>query len=132
MTHEFAAQPSYRHRLEHALRHLRGDWIVAVLIALAGGPRPFMMIQTEINRADDEAGRPYHPRPLSRRILSLTLKRLIASGLIENWAYASTTIPPTRQVWYGLTPHGRAFLAALRPLAELPPPIPTPVAQDVA
>lgn len=109
---------SHRHRIEAVLGCLRGDWVVAVLVALASGPLHFMQLQAAVNAIDDEFGRHIHDRPLSRRILSVTLKRLLADGLVVR-CKDHTTVFPNSSVRYCLTRTGRQVLAALRPLAEV-------------
>jgi DNA-binding HxlR family transcriptional regulator len=105
---------SYRQAVEQALRLLSGQWVVAVLAALALGPLHFTKLLAEINYVDDELGRLTHDRPLSRKVLAGTLDRMEADGLLVR--HDETISHPS--VRYELTPTGQTLLAALRPLAK--------------
>jgi DNA-binding HxlR family transcriptional regulator len=105
---------SYRQAVEEALAVLDGDWVVAVLTALAAGPLHFAQLVTAINAVEERVGRRIHQVPLSRQVLAPTLARLVDAELI-----IKTQDPtPHPSVWYRLTPAGRRLLNALRPLAE--------------
>jgi DNA-binding HxlR family transcriptional regulator len=105
---------SYRQAVEQALRLLSGQWVVAVLAALALGPLHFTKLLAEINCVDDELGRLTHDRPLSRKVLAGTLDRMEADSLVVR--HDETISHPS--VRYELTPTGQTLLAALRPLAK--------------
>jgi DNA-binding HxlR family transcriptional regulator len=105
---------SYRQAVEQALRLLSGQWVVAVLAALALGPLHFTKLLTEINSVEAELGRRTHDRPLSRKVLAGTLDRMEAAGLLLR--HDETVSHPS--VRYELTPTGQTLLAALRPLAK--------------
>ena len=105
---------SYRQAVEEALRLLDGDWVVAVLAALAAGPLHTAELVTAINAVEERVGRRAHRVPLSRQVLAPTLARMARAGLLVR-----TRDPtPHPSVWYRLTPAGRSLLGALRPLAE--------------
>lgn len=72
--------------LAEVLDHVGGKWSVSVLVACARGPVRF----TELERAVDG---------VSRRMLTLTLRRLERDGLLERTVYP--TVPP--RVEYRLT-----------------------------
>lgn len=105
---------SYRQAVEQALRLLSGQWVVAVLAALALGPLHFTRLLAEVNSVEDELGRRTHDRPLSRKVLAGTLDRMEADGLLIR--HDETISHPS--VRYELTPTGQTLLAALRPLAK--------------
>src|SRR5829696_430530 len=105
---------SYRQAVEQALRLLSGQWVVAVLAALALGPLHFTKLLGEINSVEDELGRRMHDRPLSRKVLAGTLDRMEADGLLVR--HDETVSHPS--VRYELTTTGQTLLAALRPLAK--------------
>jgi DNA-binding HxlR family transcriptional regulator len=109
-----AAGISYRQAVEQALRLLSGQWVVAVLAALALGPLHFTRLLAEINSVEDELGRRTHDRPLSRKVLAGTLDRMEADGLLIR--IDETVSHPS--VRYELTATGQTLLAALRPLAK--------------
>lgn len=80
---------------------LVGDkWSVLVIGALAGGDARYSDLDTAISA-------------ISRRMLTLTLKRLERNGLIDRTAYPE--VPP--RVEYSLTSLGASLLSALEPLA---------------
>lgn len=104
----------YRQAAEVALRVLAGDWVVAVLVALATTARRTTDLVATINAVDDQLGRQLHRVPLTVSAAAPTLKRMIAAGLLVRIAEPT----PHPRVWYRLTPAGQALLAALAPLAE--------------
>lgn len=108
------AELSTRQAAELGLQVLDGQWVVAVLTALAVGPMAFGKLLTEINAVDDAVGRRTHSAPLSRQVLAPTLRRMAGNGLVVRVEEAS----PPRTVWYQLTPSGRELLRATRSLAE--------------
>jgi DNA-binding HxlR family transcriptional regulator len=105
---------SYRQAVEEALRVLDGDWVVAVLAALAAGPLHNSQLITQINAVEDAVGRRIHAVPLSRQVLAPTLARMVEAGLLVRIEDPT----PHPSVWYRLTATGRSLLSALRPLAE--------------
>lgn len=109
-----AAGISYRQAVEQALRLLSGQWVVAVLAALALGPLHFTRLLAEINSVEAELGRRTHDRPLSRKVLAGTLDRMEHDGLLVR--HDETISHPS--VRYELTATGQTLLAALRPLAK--------------
>ena len=106
---------SYRQAFEQVQSLLDGNWTVAILLALAGGPLYFTQIQTKVNSVEDAVGRHSHEVPLSRPEMSRTLKRLTERGLVAR--HDETVSHP--KVRYELTPTGRSLLGAVvRPAAE--------------
>jgi DNA-binding HxlR family transcriptional regulator len=105
---------SYRQAVEEVMRVLNGQWVVAVLAALATGPLHFAELLTEVNAVEEHVGRRTHDRPLSRPVLARTLDRMESADLVVRTADST----PHPSVWYTLTPTGRSLLGALRPLAE--------------
>ncbi|MFE4952943.1 winged helix-turn-helix transcriptional regulator [Streptomyces sp. NPDC056653] len=80
---------------------LVGDkWSMLVIGALAAGDARYSDLDTTIPA-------------ISRRMLTLTLKRLQRSGLVDRTAYAE--VPP--RVEYSLTTLGSSLLSAIEPLA---------------
>ncbi len=80
---------------------LVGDkWSMLVIGALAVGDARYSDLDTTIPA-------------ISRRMLTLTLKRLQRSGLVDRTAYAE--VPP--RVEYSLTGLGASLLSAIEPLA---------------
>ncbi|MFI6034182.1 winged helix-turn-helix transcriptional regulator [Streptomyces sp. NPDC051315] len=78
-----------------------GKWSVGILIAAAHGPVRF----TELERAI---------HGISRRMLTLTLRRLERDGLLVRTVYP--TVPP--KVEYGLTPMARELYTSLTGLVD--------------
>jgi len=109
-----SSELSYRQAIEDALRLLDGDWVVAVLIALAAGPLHNSDLVAAINAVEERVGRRIHKVPLSRQVLAPTLTWMVDAGLVIR------TVDPTPHpsVWYRLTPTARSLVSALRPLAE--------------
>jgi DNA-binding HxlR family transcriptional regulator len=105
---------SYRQAVEEAMRLLHGQWVAAVLTALAIRPLHFVDLLAEVNAIEEQVGRRTHERPLSGKVLSRTLQRMERDGLLARHQDPS----PHPSVWYEITPAGRALLSALRPLAE--------------
>lgn len=105
----------YRQGVEDVLTLLRGQWTVAVLAALALGERRRKDLLPTINGVDDRAGRAFHTRPLTDRVLEDTLQRAHDDGLIEKRTEGADFGAAT---WWRLTPTGLSLLSALRPLAE--------------
>lgn len=92
------------HREESAgqvVELLAGKWSIPVLIALSTGTRRFHELV-----ADAEG--------ISRRMLTMTLRRLERDGLVERHVYARI---PAR-VEYQLSEIGETLLLALRPLEQ--------------
>lgn len=104
----------YRQAVEFALRLLGGDWVVAVLAALATGPLHTTDLVAAINSVEDRLGRGIHDVPLTVRGLAPTLRRMATAGLLDRVQEPT----PHPSVWYRLTPAGRTLLTALVPLAE--------------
>jgi DNA-binding HxlR family transcriptional regulator len=105
----------YRQGVEDALTLLRGQWTVAVLAALALGEKRRKDLLPTVNGVDDRAGRVFHTRPLTDRVLEDTLQRAHDDGLIEKRTEGADFGAAT---WWRLTPRGSSLLGALRPLAE--------------
>lgn len=78
------------------LEHVAGKWSIGVLVAAAHGPIRF----TELERSIEG---------ISRRMLTLTLRKLERDGLLVRTVYP--TIPP--KVEYSLTPMARELHESL-------------------
>ncbi|MFC5654283.1 helix-turn-helix domain-containing protein [Streptomyces nogalater] len=83
------------------LDHVAGKWSIGILIAVAHGPIRF----TEIERAIGG---------ISRRMLTLNLRRLERDGLLVRTVYP--TVPP--RVEYDLTPMARELYTSLTGLVD--------------
>ncbi|WP_251096356.1 helix-turn-helix domain-containing protein [Streptomyces sp. Caat 7-52] len=83
------------------LDHVAGKWSIGILIAAAHGPIRF----TEIERAI---------KGISRRMLTLNLRRLERDGLLVRTVYP--TVPP--RVEYELTPMARELYTSLTGLVD--------------
>ncbi|MFF9585984.1 winged helix-turn-helix transcriptional regulator [Streptomyces achromogenes] len=83
------------------LDHVAGKWSIGILIAAAHGPIRF----TEIERAVNG---------ISRRMLTLNLRRLERDGLLVRTVYP--TVPP--KVEYDLTPMARELYTSLTGLVD--------------
>ncbi|MFF9765374.1 winged helix-turn-helix transcriptional regulator [Streptomyces sp. NPDC053086] len=83
------------------LDHVAGKWSIGILIAAAHGPLRF----TEIERAISG---------ISRRMLTLNLRRLERDGLLVRTVYP--TVPP--KVEYDLTPMARELHSSLTGLVD--------------
>jgi DNA-binding HxlR family transcriptional regulator len=86
--------------VQAAVGVLSSKWSVAILAELSGGTRRF----NELLRTIDG---------ISRRMLTATLRRLEAAGLIERRVYADVPV----RVEYDLSAAGVELFAALTPLA---------------
>ncbi|EHY89441.1 winged helix-turn-helix transcriptional regulator [Saccharomonospora azurea] len=87
--------------LAEVLDHVAGKWSIGVLVAVAHGPVRF----TELERIVEG---------ISRRMLTLTLRRLERDGLLIRTVYP--TVPP--KVEYSLTDMARELHGTLRALTE--------------
>lgn len=103
----------YRDAVLDAIHILRGQWTVAVLATLATQETQYKHLLPAINAVAARAGN-RHTTLLSHRVLSDTLTRMVADGLVRRRSDQSGHFSP---VWYSLTPKGRSLLAAIRPLA---------------
>jgi DNA-binding HxlR family transcriptional regulator len=83
------------------LDHVAGKWSIGILVAAAHGPVRF----TELERANGG---------ISRRMLTLTLRKLERDGLLVRTVYP--TVPP--KVEYTLTDMARELHATLRSLTD--------------
>lgn len=79
--------------------HVAGKWSIGIIVAAAQGPIRF----TELERAVEG---------VSRRMLTLTLRKLERDGLLVRTVYP--TVPP--KVEYELTDMARELLGTLRQL----------------
>lgn len=100
---------SYRHAIQEAMTVLDGQWVVAVLASLAARPLKYMDLLAEINSTEERLGWMSHPRPVSQKVLSETLKRMRRNGLIVRTGTGSKF----QEVWYELSPVGEALLRSL-------------------
>lgn len=103
----------YRDGVLDAIHVLRGQWTVAVLATLATRETQYKELVPAINAVAARAGG-RRPTRLSDRVLTDTLARMTADGLVQRRAEEPGNFSP---VWYSLTPKGRSLLAAIRPLA---------------
>nr|WP_083466186.1 helix-turn-helix domain-containing protein [Kibdelosporangium sp. MJ126-NF4]CEL14026.1 Transcriptional regulator, HxlR family [Kibdelosporangium sp. MJ126-NF4]CTQ88392.1 Transcriptional regulator, HxlR family [Kibdelosporangium sp. MJ126-NF4] len=87
--------------LTEVIDHVAGKWSIGVLVAAAHGPIRF----TELERAI---------HGVSRRMLTLTLRKLERDGLLCRTVYP--TVPP--KVEYTLTPMAAELHETLRSLTE--------------
>ncbi|GHH19515.1 winged helix-turn-helix transcriptional regulator [Streptomyces rubradiris] len=83
------------------LDHVAGKWSIGILIAAAHGPIRFTEIERAING-------------ISRRMLTLNLRRLERDGLLVRTVYP--TVPP--RVEYDLTPMARELYTSLTGLVD--------------
>lgn len=105
---------SYRHAIQETMTVLNGQWVVAVLASLAARPRKYLDLREAINSTEERLGWLSHPRPVSQKVLSETLKRMRRDGLITRSGSRSAF----REVWYELSPLGQTLLRSLRPMAK--------------
>ncbi|MFE6776517.1 winged helix-turn-helix transcriptional regulator [Streptomyces sp. NPDC057702] len=87
--------------LVEVLDHVAGKWSISILVAAARGPVRF----TELERAVEG---------ISRRMLTLNLRRLERDGLLVRTVYP--TVPP--KVEYGLTPVAEELYSYLSGLVD--------------
>ncbi|TDE09457.1 winged helix-turn-helix transcriptional regulator [Jiangella asiatica] len=87
--------------VSEVIDHVAGKWSVGVIVAAAHGPVRF----TELERAVNG---------VSRRMLTLTLRKLERDGLLVRTVYP--TVPP--KVEYELTDVARELLDTLRQLTD--------------
>lgn len=106
---------SYREGIYEAMSLLSGEWVVAVLASLATRSLKYMELREEINRVEERQGWSSHPRPVSHKVLSATLRRMRRDGLVARSAQTDSSFNP---VWYELTPLGQTLLMSLRPVAK--------------
>jgi DNA-binding HxlR family transcriptional regulator len=106
---------SYRQAIEEVMQLLSGQWVAAVLAALALGPLHFSEVLHEVNAVEEELGSRTHARPLSGKVLARTLDRMERDGLVNRY---ETRTPSGRSVCYELTHTGQSLLAVLRPVAQ--------------
>ena len=87
--------------LVEVIDHVAGKWSISILVAAAHGPVRF----TELERSIEG---------ISRRMLTLNLRRLERDGLLTRTVYP--TVPP--KVEYDLTPMARELHSYLTGLVE--------------
>jgi DNA-binding HxlR family transcriptional regulator len=105
---------SYRQAIQEAMAVLNGQWVVAVLASLAAQPLKYLDLLKDINNTEERLGWMSHPRPVSQKVLSETLRRMRRDGLIVR----SGSRMAFREVWYELSPLGQTLLRSLRPVAK--------------
>ncbi|MFB9923930.1 winged helix-turn-helix transcriptional regulator [Amycolatopsis halotolerans] len=103
-----------RQSVHEVLELLKGQWTVAVLASLALGERQFNDLLADVNLIEEHIGWTSHPRPLTARVLTDTLRRLQGHQLVDRRSNGNQF----SAVWYRLTHDGRSLLRALRPLAN--------------
>lgn len=87
--------------LAEVIDHVAGKWSVAILVAAARGPVRFTELERAING-------------ISRRMLTLTLRKLERDGLLHRTVYP--TVPP--KVEYTLTDMAKELHETLRSLTD--------------
>ncbi|SHG80467.1 winged helix-turn-helix transcriptional regulator [Streptoalloteichus hindustanus] len=87
--------------ITEVLDHVAGKWSIGIIVAAAHGPVRF----TELERTI---------KGISRRMLTLNLRKLERDGLLERTVYP--TVPP--KVEYSLTPMARELHASLSGLVS--------------
>jgi DNA-binding HxlR family transcriptional regulator len=85
--------------INEVLEHVAGKWSIGILVAAARGPIRFTQLERQING-------------ISRRMLTLNLRKLERDGLLVRTVYAA--VPP--KVEYSLTPMARELHATLASL----------------
>lgn len=105
---------SYRHAILQATEVLNGKWVVAVLASLAAEPMKYLDLLADINRTEERLEWISHPRALTQKVLSETLKRMRRDGLIIRVGPKAAF----QEVWYELSPLGQTLLQSLRPVAR--------------
>jgi DNA-binding HxlR family transcriptional regulator len=105
---------SYRRAIQEVMTVLNGQWVVAVLASLADRPLKYLDLLADINSTEERLAWTSHPRPVSQKVLSSTLKRMRRDGLIIRVGSRSAF----QEVWYELSPLGRTLLSVLRPVAK--------------
>ncbi|WP_051772751.1 diguanylate cyclase [Saccharothrix sp. NRRL B-16314] len=105
-----AQEPSYWQGLYEVIHLLKGEWVPAILAALADGPRHFTEILSTIH--DTTLGQPDSDRWLHDSILGRTLRRMEDKNLVtrheEPARFPKSTV-------YELTPRAATLLSALAP-----------------
>ncbi|MFF4981177.1 winged helix-turn-helix transcriptional regulator [Streptomyces sp. NPDC001046] len=87
--------------VSEVLDRVAGKWSIGILIAVAHGPVRFTELERSLNG-------------ISRRMLTLNLRRLERDGLLVRTVYP--TVPP--KVEYSLTPMARELHASLTGLVD--------------
>jgi diguanylate cyclase (GGDEF)-like protein len=109
-----APQASYWQGLYELVHLLKGEWVPAILAALADGPRHFTEILSTIQATT--VGQPDSGRWLHDSILGRTLRRMEDKKLVtrheESARFPKSTV-------YELTPRAAALLSALTPAVDL-------------
>ena len=105
---------SYRHAILQAMEVLNGKWVVAVLASLAAQPMKYLDLLADINNTEERLEWISHPKALTQKVLSETLKRMRRDGLIIRVGPKSAF----QEVWYELSPLGQTLLQSLRPVAR--------------
>jgi DNA-binding HxlR family transcriptional regulator len=87
--------------LSEVIDHVAGKWSIGILVAAAPGPIRFTELERAING-------------ISRRMLTLTLRKLERDGLLHRTVYP--TVPP--KVEYTLTEMAKELYETLRSLTD--------------
>ena len=80
---------------------------------MAAGPLRFTDLLAEIDEAEARSGLADHPKPLTEKVLTATLRSMERAHLIQNHRQAATFAGGS---WYELTVHGKTLLRSLRPV----------------
>ncbi|MYW90512.1 helix-turn-helix transcriptional regulator [Amycolatopsis rubida] len=98
-------------KLSDVKRLFSGDWMHAVIVALADGPKHYKeLLDTIRTLCEQDRG---HRRTLHESVLARTLKTMTADGLIIR-CQQSTAFPPSVQ--YSLSPATAEALDAMMPM----------------
>ncbi|PKV94743.1 HxlR family transcriptional regulator [Amycolatopsis echigonensis] len=98
-------------KLSDVKRLFSGDWMHAVIVALADGPKHYKeLLDTIRTLCERDRG---HRRTLHESVLARTLKTMTADGLILRHQQ-STAFPPSVQ--YSLSPETAEALDAMMPM----------------
>jgi len=94
------------------VKHIFGDkWTVPVMVALAGGPMRRAEILTTVDSYSIDENWPGKATVLHDSILSRTLRKMVAEGLVDRQELPDSF---PRHVRYELRPEASDFLARVR------------------
>ncbi|PKV95536.1 MULTISPECIES: winged helix-turn-helix transcriptional regulator [Amycolatopsis] len=100
-------------KLSDVKRLFSGDWMHAVIVALATGPKHYTELLDTIRTLSDAGQAQGRRRTLHESVLARTLKTMTADGLIIR-RQESTAFPPSVQ--YSLSPATAEALDAMMPM----------------
>ncbi|PWK84525.1 HxlR family transcriptional regulator [Lentzea atacamensis] len=108
-----AREPTYWFGLYRLLQLFKGEWVPAILAALAGGPRHFSEILATIH--DTAIGQPDSDRWLHDSILTRTLRSMEEKELVVRHELLAQF---PKSTVYELTPLAAELLASLAPAVQ--------------